>query len=167
MKKFALLLGCLISLTALIISIINISTSAKQPQIPEENIPHIFHGVTKSFTIGKIGEDGDIIGYTEHKLCALKYALYLDNGLIAIFDGKTQLHHIVVYIGSEQSEEDTRYLFATFDQDENQGYVEVSYCNDGTVIMILDYSDYVIGYILDTYMPQAEFEEHLKKYNRE
>ena len=123
--------------------------------------------MTKSISVGKIGEDGDIVGLSEHTIYAVKYALYLDNGLISIFDDNTQQHAIIMYIGSEECEDSTRYLFATFNQNENQGYVEFDYCEDGTTLMMVDYADYIIGYILETYMPQAEFEEHLKKYNRE
>ena len=141
--------------------------ATEQSQLEADKIPHIFHGMTKSISIGEIGENGDIVGFTEHKLYAVKYALYLDNGLISIFDDNTQQHAIIMYIGGEECEDSTRYLFATFDQNENQGYVEFDYYEDGTTLMMVDYADYIIGYILDTFMPQAEIEEHLKKYNRE
>lgn len=137
-----------------------------QQEIAEET-PHIFHGMTKSISVGEIGENGEIVGFSEHKLYAVKYALYLDNGLIVIFDDNTQHHKIIMYIGSEECEDSTRYLFATYDQNENQGYVEFDYCKNGTTLMMVDYEDYIIGYILETFMPQAEFEGYLKKYNRE
>ena len=141
--------------------------ATEQSQQEADKIPHIFHGMTKSISIGDIGENGDIVGFTEHKLYAVKYALYLDNGLVVIFDDNTQHHKIIMYIGSEECEDSTRYLFATYDQNENQGYVEFDYCNNGSTLMMVDYEDYIIGYILETFMPQAEFKEHLKKYNRE
>ena len=173
MKKILLLLGCLVSLVALVISIVNISideepnqSEAQEIQTIEEEIPHIFHGMTRSISVGEFGEDGDIIGLSEQKLYAVKYALYLDNGLIVIFDDNTQHHRIIMYIGSEECEDNTRYLFATYDQNEKQGYVEFDYYKDGTTLMMLDYSDYVIGYILETFMPQEEFEERLNKYKK-
>lgn len=141
--------------------------ATEQSQQETDKIPHIFHGMTKTISIANILEDGEFAGFSEHKLYAVKYALYLDNGLISIFDDNTQQHVIIMYIGSEECEDSTRYLFATFDQNENQGYVEFDYYEDGTTLMMVDYEDYIIGYILETYMPQAEFEEHLKKYNRE
>ena len=174
MKKLLLLLGCLVSLVALVIGIINISSSTKQPQQSEEQempeidaeIPHIFYGMTKSISIGEIGENGELVGASEHKPYSVKYALYLENGRMVIFDDNTQYHKIIMYIGSEECEDNTRYLFATYDQNEKQGYVEFDYYKDGTTLMMLDYSDYVIGYILETFMPQEEFEECLNKYKK-
>lgn len=167
MKKLLLLSLCLFGLLACGNQHKNSTTTHEandtQQEIAQE-IPHIFHGMTKSISVGEIGEDGDIVGFSEHKLYAVKYALYLDNGLISIFDDNTQQHAIIMYIGSEECEDSTRYLFATFDQNENQGYVEFDYYEDGTTLMMVDYADYIIGYILDTFMPQTEFEEHLKKY---
>lgn len=169
MKKLLLLSICLFGLLACG-NQQKKSTEAQEPNnIQQEiiqEIPHIYHGMTKSISVGEIGEDGDIVGLSEHKLYAVKYALYLDNGLVVIFDDNTQHHKIIMYIGSEECEDSTRYLFTTYDQNENQGYVEFDYCKNGTTLMMVDYEDYIIGYILETYMPQAEFEEHLKRYQR-
>ena len=137
-------------------------SNSTQQEVAQE-IPYIFHGITKSISIGQLGEDGEIVGVSEHKQYAVKYALYLDNGLIAIFDDNTQLHKIIMYIGNEECDDSTRYLFATYDQDEKQGYVEFDYYKDGTTLMMVDYSDYIIGYILETFMPQTEFEERVNK----
>lgn len=169
MKKLLLLSICLFGLLACGNQQKKSSEAQEPNNIQQEiiqEIPHIYHGMTKSISVGEIGEDGDIVGLSEHKLYAVKYALYLDNGLVVIFDDNTQHHKIIMYIGSEESEDSTRYLFATYDQNENQGYVEFDYCKNGTTLMMVDYEDYIIGYILETYMPQAEFEEHLKRYQR-
>ena len=141
--------------------------ATEQSKQEADKIPHIFHGMTKTISIANILEDGEFAGFSEHKLYAVKYALYLDNGIIAIFDDNNQHHLIVQYIGSEDADGDTCYLFATSDQNKEQGYVEFDYCKNGTTLMMVDYEDYIIGYILETFMPQAEFKEHLKKYNRE
>ena len=130
-------------------------------------IPHIFHGMTKSISVGEIGANGEIVGFSEHKLYAVKYALYLDQGIIAIFDDNNQQHLIVQYIGSEDADGDTCYLFATSDQNKELGYVEFNYTNDGGVLLIIDYPKYAMGYFLETYIPEEEFAKRLKeRYNR-
>lgn len=141
--------------------------ATEQSQQEADKMPHIFHGMTKSISVGEIGEDGDIVGLSEHKIYAVKYALYLDNGIIAIFDDNNQHHLIVQYIGSEDADGDTCYLFATSDQNKEQGYVEFNYTNDGRVLLIVDYPKYAMGYFLETYMPEEKFAERLKeRYNR-
>ena len=136
-------------------------------QETEQEIPHIFHGMTKTISIANILEDGEFAGFSEHKLYAVKYALYLDNGIIAIFDDNNQHHLIVQYIGSEDADGDTCYLFATSDQNKEQGYVEINYTSDGRVLLIVDYPKYAMGYFLETYMPEEEFAKRLKeRYNR-
>jgi hypothetical protein len=137
-----------------------------QQEIAQE-IPHIFHGVTKTLSVANILEDGEFAGFSEHRLYAVKYALYLDNGIIAIFDDNNQHHLIVQYIGSEDADGDTCYLFATSDQNKELGYVEFNYTNDGGVLLIIDYPKYAMGYFLETYIPEEEFAKRLKeRYNR-
>lgn len=132
-----------------------------------QEIPHIFHGMTKTLSVANILDDGEFAGFSEHKLYAVKYALYLDNGIIAIFDDNNQQHLIVQYIGSENADDNTCYLFATSDQNKEQGYVEINYTDDGRVLLIVDYPKYAMGYFLDTYMSEEEFTKRLKeRYNR-
>ena len=141
--------------------------ATEQSQQEADKIPHIFHGMTKTISIANILEDGEFAGFSEHKLYAVKYALYLDNGIIAIFDDNNQQHLIVQYIGSENADDNTCYLFATSDQNKEQGYVEFNYTNDGEVLLIIDYPKYAMGYFLETYMPEEEFAKRLKeRYNR-
>ena len=141
--------------------------ATEQSQQEADKIPHIFHGMTKTISIANILEDGEFAGFSEHKLYAVKYALYLDNGIIAIFDDNNQHHLIVQYIGSEDADGDTCYLFATSDQNKEQGYVEINYTSDGRVLLIVDYPKYAMGYFLDTYMSEEEFAEHLsERYKR-
>ena len=141
--------------------------ATEQSQQEADKIPHIFHGMTKSISVGEIGANGEIVGFSEHKLYAVKYALYLDQGIIAIFDDNNQQHLIVQYIGSEDADGDTCYLFATSDQNKELGYVEFNYTNDGGVLLIIDYPKYAMGYFLETYIPDEEFAKRLKeRYNR-
>mgnify|MGYP003293437491 CR=1 FL=1 len=171
MKKLLLLSICLFGLLACG-NQQKKSTEAQEPNnIQQEiiqEIPHIFHGMTKTISMANILEDGEFAGFSEHKLYAVKYALYLDNGIIAIFDDNNQHHLIVQYIGSEDADGDTCYLFATSDQNKEQGYVEFNYTNDGRVLLIVDYPKYAMGYFLETYMPEEEFAKRLKeRYNRQ
>ncbi len=137
-----------------------------QQEIAQE-IPHIFHGVTKTLSVANILANGEFAGFSEHKLYAVKYALYFDQGIIAILDDNNQQHLIVQYIGSEDADGNTCYLFATSDQNKEQGYVEFNYTNDGRVLLIVDYPKYAMGYFLETYMSEEEFAERLKeRYNR-
>lgn len=141
--------------------------ATEQSQQEADQIPHIFHGMTKTISIANILEDGEFAGFSEHKLYAVKYALYLDNGIIAILDDNNQQHLIVQYIGSEDADDNTCYLFATSDQNKEQGYVEINYTDDGRVLLIVDYPKYAMGYFLETYMPEEEFAKRLKeRYNR-
>jgi hypothetical protein len=55
-----------------------------QQEIAQE-IPHIFHGVTKTLSVANILANGEFAGFSEHKLYAVKYALYLDQGIITIY----------------------------------------------------------------------------------
>ena len=141
--------------------------ATEQSKQEADKIPHIFHGMTKTISIANILEDGEFAGFSEHKLYAVKYALYLDQGIIAIFDDNNQQHIIVQYIGSENADDYTCYLFATSDQNKEQGYVEINYTDDGRVLLMIDYPKYAMGYFLETYMPEEEFAKLLKeRYNR-
>lgn len=136
-------------------------------QETEQEIPHIFHGMTKTLSVANILDDGEFAGFSEHKSYAVKYAIYLDKGIVAIFDDSNQQHHIIEYLGYEAIENNTCYLFATSDQNNVRGHIEFNYTNDGRVLLIIDYPEYAMGYFLETYMPEEEFAEHLKRYNRE
>ena len=137
-----------------------------QQEVAQE-MPHIFHGMTKSVTIGELADDGSFVGWLEPKPCSVKYALYLDNGIIAIFDDNNQLYHIKEYLGKEIDNGATCYSITTYDQNREQGCVEFIYCNDGRTLLMIDYPKYAMSYSLETFMSQAEFEERLKQYNRE
>ena len=137
-----------------------------QQEVAQE-MPHMFHGMTKSVTVGELADDGSFVNWSEQKHCSVKYALYLDNGIIAIFDDNTQLYHIKEYLGKEMEDGATCYPITTYDQIREQGCVEFIYCKDGRTLLMIDYPKYAISYSLETFMPQAEFEEHLKRYNRE
>ena len=136
------------------------------PQETVHKMPHIFHGMTKSVTVGDLADDSSFVSWLEPKPCSVKYALYLDNGIIAIFDDNNQLYHIKEYLGKEMEDGATCYLIATYDQNREQGYVEFIYCEDGRTLLMIDYPKYAISYSLDTFMPQAEFEAHLKRYKK-
>ena len=162
MKKQLLLFACLLGLFAC-------DNQQKKGAIVQDdnntqqeiahNIPHIFHGMTKSITVGTLANDGSFVKWLESKPCTVKYALYLENGTIAIFDDNNQLYHIKEYIG--------KYVeISTYDQNREQGYVEFIYCEDGRTLLMIDYPKYAMSYSLDTFMTQAEFEAHLKRYKK-
>lgn len=142
--------------------------ATEQSQQEADKIPHIFHGMTKTISIANILEDGEFAGFSEHKLYAVKYALYLDKGFIAIFDDNEQQHLFIQYLGCEETDGNSCYLFSTFDRSVQHGFVEFNYTNDGRVLLIVDYPEYAMGYFLETYMPEEEFAKHLKeRYNRQ
>lgn len=169
MKKQLLLFACLLGLFAC-------DNQQKKGAIVQDdnntqqeiahNIPHIFHGMTKSITVGTLANDGSFVNWLEPKPCTVKYALYMENGIIAIFDDNNQLYHIKEYIGKEVENGATCYPIATYDQNREQGYVEFIYCEDGRTLLMIDYPKYAMSYSLDTFMPQAEFEAHLKRYKK-
>ena len=136
-----------------------------QQEVAQE-MPHMFHGMTKSVTVGELADDGSFVNWSEQKHCSVKYALYLDNGIIAIFDDNTQLYHIKEYLGKEMEDGATCYPITTYDQNREQGCVEFIYCKDGRTLLMIDYPKYAMSYSLDTFMPQAEFEAHLKRYKK-
>lgn len=133
----------------------------------EHEIPHIFHGMTKTLSVANILDDGEFAGFSEHKSYEVKYALYLDKGFIAIFDDIEQQHLFIQYLGCEETDGNSCYLFSTFDRSEQHGFVEFNYTNDGRVLLLIDYPEYAMGYFLETYMPEEEFAKRLKeRYNR-
>ena len=110
--------------------------ATEQSQQEADKIPHIFHGMTKTISIANILEDGEFAGFSEHKLYAVKYALYLDNGIIAIFDDNNQHHLIVQYIGSEDADGDTCYLFATSDQNKEQACLFIKFARSAPHFLV-------------------------------
>lgn len=147
------------------------NTATEEAQVTEQEtaqeIPHIFHGMTKTLSVANILDDGEFAGFSEHKSYEVKYALYLDKGFIAIFDDNEQQHLFIQYLGCEETDGNSCYLFSTFDRSVQHGFVEFNYTNDGRVLLIIDYPEYAMGYFLDTYMPEEEFVEYLKRYNQE
>ena len=141
--------------------------ATEQSQQEADKIPHIFHGMTKTISIANNLENGEFAGFSEHKLYAVKYALYLDKGFIAIFDDNEQQHLFIEYLGCEETDGNSCYLFSTFDRSVRHGFVEFNYTNDGRVLLLIDYPEYAMGYFLETYMPEEEFAEYLKRYNQE
>ncbi len=167
--KNLLLLACLLGLFACGNQQKKVATMQEindTPQEIEHKIPHIFHGMTKSVTVGELANDGSFVSWSEQKPCTVKYALYLDNGIIAIFDDNNQLYYITEYLGKEVENGATCYSISTYDQNREQGYVEFIYCEDGRTLLMMDYPKYAMSYSLETFMPQAEFEERLKRYKK-
>ena len=170
MKKLLLLSFCLLCLVAC-------GNQRRQSSAPEKaqstgqetalEIPHIFHGMTKTLSVANILDDGEFAGFSEHKSYEVKYALYLDKGFIAIFDDNEQQHLFIEYLGCEETDGNSCYLFSTFDRSVRHGFVEFNYTNDGRVLLLIDYPEYAMGYFLETYMPEEEFAKRLKeRYNR-
>ena len=147
------------------------SAATEKAQVTEQEtaleIPHIFHGMTKTLSVANILDDGEFAGFSEHKSYEVKYALYLDKGFIAIFDDNEQQHLFIEYLGCEETDGNSCYLFSTFDRSVRHGFVEFNYTNDGRVLLLIDYPEYAMGYFLETYMPEEEFAKRLKeRYNR-
>ena len=129
-------------------------------------IPHIFHGWTFSVSTAELNEDGSIKKWGELKTDTTKYALYLDNALITIFDDSTQFHYIEEYLGKEEEAGTIWYNIATIDADTLFGYVRFNYRGDIISQLYVDYPNTVLFYPLDTFMPQVELEERLSKYKK-
>ena len=170
MKKLLLLSFCLLCLVACG-NQSRQSTATEEAQVTEQEteqeIPHIFHGMTKTLSVANILDDGEFAGFSEHKSYEVKYALYLDKGFIAIFDDNEQQHLFIEYLGCEETDGNSCYLFSTFDRSVRHGFVEFNYTNDGRVLLLIDYPEYAMGYFLETYMPEEEFAKRLKeRYNR-
>ena len=170
MKKVLLLSLCLLGLLACG------GQQKKSAAVQEQNktqqeitqeIPHIFHGMTKTLSVANILDDGEFAGFSEHKSYEVKYALYVDKGFIAIFDDNEQQPLFLEYFGCAETDGNSCYLFSTFDRSVRHGFVEFNYTNDGRVLLLIDYPEYAMGYFLETYMPEEEFVEYLKRYNQE
>ena len=129
-------------------------------------VPHIFHGWTYSVSKAELNKDGSIKKWGELKSDTTKYALYLDNALITIFDDSTQFHYIEEYLGKSEEFGTTWYNIATIDADTLFGYVRFRYEGDSTSQLYIDYPNTVLYYPLETFMPQEELAERLSKYKK-
>ena len=130
-------------------------------------IPHIFHGWISSVAIAKLNEDGCLKEWGKLISDTTKYAMYLDQGLISIFDDTTQFHYIEEYLGKQEDTEATWYNIATIDYSEELGYVRFYYQKDSTVHLYLDYPNRAVVYPLISFMPQEELDERLSKYKKQ
>lgn len=129
-------------------------------------IPYIFHGWTFSVSTAELNEDGSVKKWGKLKPDTTKYALYLDNVLITIFDDSTQFHYIEEYLGKEEEAGTTWYNIATINADTLFGYVRFNYRGDSISQLYIDYPNTVLCYPLETFMPQDELDEHLSKYKK-
>lgn len=139
------------------------SREVEETHISQE-VPHIFHGMTKSVAYATLQEDGSINEWSEWEPLIKKYALYLDNRLIVIFEDSLQFHFIEEYLGKEEREHYTCYNIASIDQDSIYGYLRFCYRDNGIVQFFEDYPESVKTYCFETYMEQEEFEERINKY---
>ncbi len=131
-------------------------------------IPHIFHGWISSVAIAKLNEDGSFKEWGKATPDTVKYALYLDNAQIAIFDDTTQLHYIEEYLGTQEEAGTMWYNIATIDHNGKLGYVRFNYQNDSTAQIHLDYyPKEMVVYPLISFMPQEELDERLSKYKKQ
>ena len=129
-------------------------------------IPHIFHGWTFSVSTAELNEDGSVKKWGKLKTDTTKYALYLDNALITIFDESTQFHYIEEYLGKEEEAGITWYNIATIDADTLFGYVRFNYQGDSIAQLYTQYPNRTLCYPLETFMPQDELDERLTKYKK-
>ena len=129
-------------------------------------IPHIFHGWTFNVSTAELNEDGSVKKWGKLKPDTTKYALYLDNALITIFDDSTQFHYIEEYLGKEEEAGTTWYNIATINADTLFGYVRFNYRGDSISQLYIDYPNTVLCYPLETFMPQDELDERLSKYKK-
>jgi hypothetical protein len=113
-----------------------------------------------------LNEDGSLKEWGKLISDTTKYAMYLDNGLIVIFDDTTQFHYIEEYLG-KQVEEITWCNIATIDQNEKLGYVRFCYQKDNIVDLYLDYPQRAAVYPLISSMPPEELDERLSKYTKQ
>lgn len=151
MKKHLFLFTCLLALIACnnkkisneqTPSIIaDTTTEAKTGFEP----PHIFHGRTYSVSKAEFNEDGSIKKWGESKQDTIKYAIYSDNAIIAIFDDSTQFHYIEEYLGKSEEPGATWYNIATnIDTDTQFGYVRFRYEGDSISQLYIDYPNTVL-----------------------
>ena len=165
MKKILFILTCLVAL----IACNNQKASNEQtPTIAKTDIetPHIFHGWTFGVSKAELNKDGSIIKWGELEPDTTKYALYLDNALITIFDDSTQFHYIEEYLGKSEEDGAMWYNIATINADTLLGYVRFRYEGDSISQLYIDYPNSVLYYPLETFMPQEELDERLSKYKK-
>lgn len=172
MKKLLTILVCLATLlscnsqnnkTKVAKDVANNQNQAEETQL---EMPHIFHGWASDVALAKLNEDGSLQEWGELVPDTTKYAMYLDNGLIVIFDDTTQFHYIEEYLG-KQVEEITWCNIATIDQNEKLGYVRFCYQKDNIVDLYLDYPQRAAVYPLISSMPPEELDERLSKYTKQ
>lgn len=77
----------------------DLANTQTQTEETQSEIPYIFHGWASGIALAKLNEDGSLKEWGKLVLDTTKYAIYLDNGLIVIFDDTTQFHHIEEYLG--------------------------------------------------------------------
>ena len=165
MKKYLFQLTCLLAL----IACNNQKDSNEQtPTIAKTDIetPHIFHGLTFGVSKAELNKDGSIIMWGELEPDTTKYALYLDNALITIFDDSTQFHYIEEYLGKSEEAGAMWYNIATIDADALLGYVRFRYEGDSISQLYIDYPNSVQYYTLETFMLQEELDERFSKYKK-
>lgn len=165
MKRHLFLLTCLLAL----IACNNQNVSKEQtPTIAKTNfeMPYMFHGWAYSVSKAELNQDGSIKKWGESKSDTTKYALYLDNALITIFDDSTQFHYIEEYLGKSEESGATWYNIATIDADSLFGYARFRYEGDSISQLYIDYPNIVKYYPLKTFMPQEELDERLSKYKK-
>lgn len=165
MKKHLFLLTCLLALIAC-----NNQNISKEhtPTVAKTDFEmlHIFHGWTFGVSKAELNKDGSIKEWGELEPDTTKYALYLDNALITIFDDSTQFHYIEEYLGKSEEPGTTWYNIATIDNDTHTGYVRFRYEGDSISQLYIDYPNTVLYYPLETFMPQEELDERLSKYKK-
>ena len=143
--------------------------SEQAGNIPSANnaMTHIFHGWTESIAKAHLNEEGDVTGWSKWEPLVVKYALYLDEGIIAIYDDSTQLHQIEEYLGKEirSDEGAVSYNIMVNDYGDFGGYIKFYYQDDGMVQLYVDYPEMMISYSLESFMPEEELERRLGKYS--
>lgn len=130
-------------------------------------MPHIFHGWTSGITYASLNEEGNIAGWSKWKPEVVKYALYLDHGIVSIFADSTQLHKIEEFLGKEVREGAVCYNVTVNDFCELGGYIKFCYLNNGIVQLYVDYPGLLMAYNLKSYMSEEELYERLKKFSAE
>ena len=165
MKKYLFQLTCLL---ALIACNNQKAYNEQMPTIAKTDIeaPHIFHGWTFGVSKAELNKDGSIIKWRELEPDTTKYALYLDNALITIFDDSTQFHYIEEYLGKSEEAGAMWYNIATIDADALLGYVRFRYEGDSISQLYIDYPNSVQYYTLETFMLQEELDERFSKYKK-
>lgn len=140
------------------------SGEARNLQSSVEDVPHIFHGWTSEMACAELNEEGDVVSWSEWEPEIVKYALYLDQGIISIFTDSTQLHKIDEYLGKEVMENAVCYNIMVSDYGEFGGYIKFCYQNNGIVQLYIDYPKMMVAYALKSFMPKEELERRLEKF---